>query len=528
MKKVSPNTPDQKKKIPYVVLTVCLCLLFFAAGVSVPMLVNSHNGSTAELSKFDSVLKILKNNWYFGQSEDKDELETRLVENAITGMTTLEEDPHTNYFNLEQAKAFSQSLAGSNVGIGVMFFPNSDGYMQVSRIFTNSTADSAGLQKGDIITQVGDKPTNSTPTEDLVSYIKSQDGKELQLTVLRDGNEQIVTVIPGEYDSTVSEEINDDYGEIILTSFSENSGEEFTEAVGRMQKAGVKNLIIDLRGNTGGYLSAAEQIASSLLPEDTVIFQEKDADGSTKSTKTLENYGQIDFDKIIILQDGDTASASEVLIGALKDNLPEDKLVTIGTNTYGKGTEQRSYLFKDGTSMKYTVAEWLTPNGTSVNEVGFEPDYEVEPASIRTVAYAAMEDDEVIEPDTVALNAQPAQMFLTFLGYDADRSDPYFSQKSSEALKQYQRDKGLDATGKIDKTTFEKLLEDVTVKLNEDDQELDTIRNKAISLITGKETGTTTQGGTTDLIEDTQDAELESIDGPVTLPDAIPIEDAQN
>lgn len=468
MKKVDQTKITKKKPwLPWAIAGGCAAC--FALGLIIPMAWPSGvtGTSSKDLAKFEEAYNILKNEWYY--AKDDEEIDTRLIEQALGGMTTLEEDRHTNYFSLEQAQAFQDSLAGSNVGIGVSFYPGDDGQMVVKEVFVNSTADRAGIQPGDEIIKVGDKETSSLSTDDLVAYIKSNDGKNLALQIKRGDEVLDLDVTPGTFDSTVSERVIDDVGIINLSSFSANSGKDFTDAIGRVQKEGAKHLVLDLRSNTGGYLSAAEQIASSFLPDDTTIFIEDLKDGTQKTLKTDNSYAQIDFDHIYILQNGNTASASEVLIGALKDNMP-DKVTTIGTNTYGKGTEQVTVPFDDGTSMKYTVAEWLTPNGTSINKVGFQPDVEITEDEVATVGYSPLGEEDVlsIAPDTVSPNAAAVQVYLRYLGYPAERSDSYFSAASSEALKQFQSDNGLEATGIVDNATFEKLLEVVGRRLNTD------------------------------------------------------------
>lgn len=481
LKKVTRTREQKKQTYGRMWLFGCLLVVAFSVGMLMPSLTGTATGGSSEMSKLQSVLGLLENNWYYAQ--DTEDLETRLVEQAIAGMTSLEEDPHTNYFNLEQAQQFSKLMSGSNVGIGISFMINDAGNMYVRQVFTNSTADQNGIRKGDQITRVDDLVVADCSAEDLVNYIQKRDGQSIALEIVRDGQTVQTTVTPGSYDTTVSEMIEGDYGEIILNSFSEKSGQEFTEAIGRMKQAGVRNLILDLRGNTGGYVYAVQEIASSLLPEGSVVFQEDDGSGKITEYKTADNYSQVTFDKIYILQNGDTASASEILIGALKDQLPEGSVVTIGSTTYGKGTEQRSVPFEDGTSMKYTVAEWKTPDGTSINNTGFEPDIAVDLPQVQSTGYHEMQDNETIAPDTVHDNAAAVQVFLQFLGYPADRTDSYFSPASSEALKSFQADQGLEATGTVDKTTFDRLIEQISKTMAEQQDTLDTARSKAIELI---------------------------------------------
>lgn len=482
---VPPAPPVKKKKRSSAAAPIILvCLLFFGMGIFVGMQ-GKQGASSAEFDKLQTVYNTLSDRWYYGSSDQ--EFKDRLLEQAITGMSTLEEDIHTNYFSLEQAEAFSKALAGSSVGIGIGFYPDANGNMVVKSVYTNSTADKAGLQPGDVIVQVGDQQADGTASEDLIAYIQGREGKDTDLQVVRDGQTMTITVTPGTFDNTVSLQLDpaDEAGIITLSSFSEYSGKDFADAAARARDAGMKNLIIDLRSNSGGYLSAVQDIASSLLPDDTVIFQEQTRDGNRKDLKTSKSYAMLDFDHIYLLQNEGTASASEVLIGALKDNLGDGKVTTIGTQSYGKGTEQVTQPFADGTSIKYTVAEWLTPNGTSINKVGFTPDVEVKESEARTVTYRTMEEGEVIMADSVNDNARALQVYLAYLGYPVDRTDTYFSAAGSQALAAFQADHGFEATGSADQQVMDALVDAVSTRLNSMENQEDQALAKVRELIAG-------------------------------------------
>ena len=401
-------------------------------------------------------------------------------------MVNMEDDPHTNYFDLETAKAFTSSLSGSNVGVGFQFFKNRDGHLTVSQVFLDSPAEQAGLKTGDIITNVDGFDTASKTTDEIVSYIKGKDSKEVTMEISRGGQMQTLKAVPGSYDLTVSATVDGNIGQIILNRFAENSGKHFNQAIKKIKDSGATKLILDLRDNTGGYVKAAQEVASSLLPADSVVFLEKMADGTVNEFKTSKQFSQTQFDEIVILQNENTASASEILIGALKDHLPEGTVITVGTNTYGKGTEQTAVPFEDGTSLKYTIAEWVTPNGTSINGVGFVPDVEAADPEVKKASYVVFAEDEVIEPDTVHANAGPVQIFLDYLGYPVERKDSYFAPSSSEALKTFQSEHGLEATGSVNKATFDALVQEVGFKLNEDRISMDTQYQKARSILEGK------------------------------------------
>lgn len=269
MKPVNKENLENSRKLKKTVwITTGLCAAFFAAGVSVPLLMDAHKNP--DFAKVENVYELLKDRWFYAdQSED---IDSRLAEQAIMGMTSLEEDPHTNYFNLEEAKAFSQSLEGSNVGVGISFFRNEDDEMTIRSVFLDSTADKAGLQNGDVLVKVGTKDTKGVSNEEITQTIQNYSGQKLPVEVRRGDEMLSLTLEPGQYDTTVTCEVEDGIGLIGLSSFSENSGKEFESAVKRLESRGVRDVVIDLRGNTGGYLSAAKEISEVLLPKDSVIF----------------------------------------------------------------------------------------------------------------------------------------------------------------------------------------------------------------------------------------------------------------
>lgn len=472
---VSWQYQNMLEKIGKHVSSIIACIICFALGVGVCLTIYKTN-TNPELEKFNTVYKILKNKWYYSDTIDDE----TLVEQALSGMVNFSEDPHTNYFSLEQAKLFSSSLEGSNVGIGLSFYSDVNNNMVCRHIFMDSPAQKANLQPGDVLIQINDMVCSESDTADVISYIKENENKELKVLYLRDNKQMETTITPSSYDSTVVCEIYDDYGYIILNSFSQNSAKYFNLAMQQLKEKGIKKMVLDLRDDTGGYLTSVLDIASCLLEKDSPVFIEKQKDKDIVQ-KSSNEYDRVEMNKIVILQNENTASAAEVLIGALKDNL-NDVVTTVGTTTYGKGTEQVSIPFDDGTSIKYTIAQWVTPKGTSMNKVGFEPDVKIENNKVSSVQYKQMEDDEQIVKDNVHVNAQALQLYLQFLGYEVDRTDTYFSPTSSKALEQYQIDHNLESTGNCDADTFKKIQADVLLKINE--MNLDSQYDKAISLIT--------------------------------------------
>lgn len=488
MQKVDLNQNKKKRKTSPMLIggvaIVCLAAGMVISSIfPIPFLSRNEVKQTSdELQKFQTVYDLMSDEWYY--SKDDEDIRTTLIENALLGMTSIPEDVHTSYLELERANAFSQSLAGSNVGIGISFYMDAENRPLIKDVYINSPADRAGVQIGDRILKVAKQDISGKSTDEIADLIKSYENQSIALQVERNGETVDLMVTPGSFDQTVSMRMIGDNGLITMNSFSQDTAKDFTDAVGRLRDQGAQNLILDLRNNTGGYLSSVIQIASSLLPKDSVVFKENLKDGSVNTIKTEDNYTQIDFNHIYVLQNSNTASASEVLIGALKDNMP-DKITTIGQNSYGKGTEQNTIPFNDGTSLKFTKAEWTTPNGLSINKVGFKPDAEVALSEVATVSYIPVSEENPLNigPDSVHANAKATQVFLRYLGYPAERSDEYFAPASSEALKAFQSDQGLEPTGIIDNTTFQRILDLVGQKLNEESMTNDEVLNRALEII---------------------------------------------
>ncbi|MGM9948115.1 S41 family peptidase [Floccifex sp.] len=450
--------------------TLIVCLLCFGLGISIPVTIQSIENND-ELEKFNSIYKILKEKWYYSDSYEN--IDETLIEQAISGMVDFDKDAHTNYFSLEQAQKFSSSLEGSNVGIGISLYLDENNNIVCDHIFMDSPAQKAKLKKGDIITKVDDLICSNEDYQDVISYIKDSENKEIKIEYIRNEKTYTTNIIPCSYDSTVVCEVYNDIGYVILNSFSESSAKTFHSALSSLQKKGIKKLVLDLRDDTGGYLTSVLDIASCLLPENTPVFIEKQKNETT-TKMTSDAYETIEMDQIVVLQNENTASAAEVLIGALKENL-ESKVTLIGTTTYGKGSEQVSVPFSDGTSLKYTIAKWETPSGKSIDGTGFEADIEVNKPEVLQVTYKEMKDDEVIERDSVNYNAKALQVYLDFLGYSVDRKDEYFSIQSSDALKQYQSDHGLEVSGNCDFNTFQMISNQVSIQIHKEqlDPQLD-------------------------------------------------------
>lgn len=454
------------------------CILCFAGGFGVSIVYNKSSViSDPTFSRLSEVYSIMSNKFYFGKEQD--DFNQKLIDGAVEGMVKAGGDTHTMYMDQDQSTNFTSTMEGSFVGIGVQFYEQSEDAFVVTRVYKNSPAQEAGMMKGDIIYSINGTICQNMDAERVKELIVGDTGSKVELDIIRENEHIKKSVERREIMDTVYSETSGNVGTIELTTFADTSGNEFGSHMEDIIQAGCDTLILDLRDNTGGYLISAQQIASYLLGEDEVIFKEESKDGKIVDYKTLSDYPHYTFNKILVLVNGNTASAAEVLTATLQEHLDA---TIIGTKTYGKGTVQVPLPFNDGSMLKYTVAEWLTPSGDKINDIGITPDEVIELDAAFTTLAPKLDDDESYHGDSVNVAARSVQTYLRFLGYSVDRTDEYFSLASSEALKQYQRDKGVEATGVINADIVNSLLSSVSLTYHDRQAEYDLQMKKAVEL----------------------------------------------
>lgn len=298
-------------------------------------------------------------------------------ESAIRGYLSGLGDPYAAYYSQEQLIEFMEDANGSYEGIGVVvsFSENGEDIVVVGP-FKGSPGEKAGILPGDIIMKVNDLDITGYTLEEVVKEIKGPKGTDVVVTVYREseGKTLDLTITRDEiHEQTVAYEmLPGDIGYMIITGFQEVTYGQFVEAIQELDKQNQKGLIIDLRNNPGGLVETVKLISDELLPEGLIVYTE-DKNGKRTEYKSDAEH---QFTKpLVILVNGYSASASEILAGAVKDH----KIGTIvGTTTYGKGLVQSTYQLDDGSAVKLTVARYFTPLGNYINEVGIEPDIVVE------------------------------------------------------------------------------------------------------------------------------------------------------
>lgn len=330
---------------------------------------NSYSPSKmdSELAEFEEVYDLINDSYY------KDVNKKTLIEGAINGMLDSLDDPHTSYFNKAETENFNELMNGSYEGIGAEISLDQDGNVIVFSVFKNSPAAEAGLKFNDKILEVNGTSTNGMNTTEVVSLIKDEDRDTADIKIERDGQtldveveKRIVEIESVE--SKIYEVDGKKIGYVLINTFANNTYEQFRENIENLEKQNIYGLVIDVRGNSGGYLHSVTSMLDMFLPKGAISYQIADKKTTYKYTSTTSesrNY------PVAVLVNKSSASASEILAIALKESYGAD---VVGTFTYGKGTVQTTKnLTTSGGMIKYTIQKWLSPKGNWINGVGVEP-----------------------------------------------------------------------------------------------------------------------------------------------------------
>ncbi len=473
----------QRNKRRKNVLMVVLCILFFLGGYlfngatsATPMINNRDGALESESQKFNEIYEIMQTEWYFGK--DQKDITEYLLDQSIFGLANYNEsDPHTQYLSAEEAKSLMTSLSGSLTGIGIQYYKQNDSIL-VDKVYKDSPAEKGGLIQGDIITKVDGVDITGMDIDKIKEMILGEEGTKVRVEIKRGSDVKTIEMTRATISITAYGYVKDGVGILELSSFSDNTADEVAAYAKAFKEQGVKNIVLDLRNNGGGYVQTALDIAGIFMgPGKTVIYQENKKGDLTayESNKVAETY---EFDNYAILMNANTASASELLAAAFKEHLHAS---LVGTKSYGKGTVQQSVDFKDGSIFKFTVAQWLTPTKEKINKVGLEPD--VESKLPTALTFTPSSDDKTYKVDEVGAGIKDAQIYLDFLGYDVDRQDGYFSSKTASALVQFEKDNKLAENQTIDEAILSALNSACARKWHDEKDTLDSQLLKAIEVV---------------------------------------------
>lgn len=327
----------------------------------------SFEGLEYTLSQFRTELE----NKYIGEINDE-----KLIDGALKGYVNALGDPYTTYYTKEEMKEIMEETNGNFVGIGIYMTENiKENVIMVIKPIENSPAEKAGILPGDIITKINDVEYTGNKLEEASNKIRGEEGTKVKLEIYRNGEtkEFEITRKKVVISHITTKVLEDNIGYIAISDFDGDCANEFKTKYKELEKKGITKLIIDIRNNGGGIVDKSLEIANTMIEKGSTLLITKDKKNNEDITKATEN--PIINMPVVVLTNEYSASASEILAGALKDN---NKATLVGTKTYGKGIIQELNKLSDGSGLKVTVSEYYTPNHTAINKIGITPDVEVE------------------------------------------------------------------------------------------------------------------------------------------------------
>lgn len=378
-----------------------------------------------DLAEISQKLMLLKQkvdqDFYF--EEDTDSMEEGIYAGMMAGLG----DPYSCYYTAEQYEELMVDTQGVYCGIGAMISQNLEtNVMTIIRVFEGSPAAEGGLLAGDMISKVDGRDVTQEELDIVVNnYVKGEENTEVTLTVFRPSVNDYLDITMTrknvEVPTVEHQMLTDDIGYVLITQFEMVTAQQFKDAVKDLESQGMKKLMIDLRSNPGGVVDSAVSIAAYMLPEGDIlttrykngqedVYRTKDKKLRVDSSQEggFPQYPVLDEDEldipIAILVNENSASASEILAGAMKDY---GRATLVGTTTFGKGIVQNLYPLKDGSAIKMTVAKYFTPSGYDLHEKGIQPDVEVElDAELAARGYYTLEEDNQVQKAIEVLNGE--------------------------------------------------------------------------------------------------------------------------
>lgn len=347
--------------------------------------------------KAESIQKVI--DAYYLEEENVEDVK----EGVYKGMVDALGDPYSVYFTKEEYDAFKESYTGEYCGIGASLLQDADtGIITIVKAFDGSPAKEAGMMTDDILYKVNGEEVTGQDLTEVVSKVKGLENTTVEITILRDSKEieMEVTRKTISIPTVESKMLENNIGYILISEFDEVTTSQYAEAYNSLQSQGMNSLIVDLRNNPGGGLSVVAEILDTILPEGMIVYHE-DKNGYREEYKSDEEH-KIDI-PMAVLVNGNSASASEIFAGAVKDY---GIGTLIGTKTFGKGVVQQMIDLGDGSAMKVTISKYYTPSGVCIHGTGIEPDIELE---FDSEAYKKDETDNQLQKAIEVLKGSKQQ-----------------------------------------------------------------------------------------------------------------------
>jgi len=442
------------KKRSGILITIVVILAFIIGGATTYVVLDRADSNVNieddELASFLEVLSEVRRSHYFYDGEND------LIRGAIEGLLESTGDAYSNFFTPSDFDNARTHLRGSFYGIGAEV-STINGQAVIVAPFPGSPAENYGVMPGDIVVAVDGEDVRDYDLSDVISRIRGDYGTVVTLEILRGGatNSINISVTRGRIaNETVRTEMLDfdgrNIGYLQVTTFGEETYNEFRAGIAELEAAGMEGLIIDMRNNPGGYLHTVTQMLSYLLPSGDLITSAVDREGHEQSYLTQgSSRPRLDVEIVTLINDG-SASASEIFAAAMMEVAGAE---VVGTTSFGKGTVQQSRPLSSGDILQLTTQAWLTPNGNLIEGHGITPTVYVEAPDFYYFLQVHLGDENILRYDMVHTGVASAQNILDLLGYDVDRVDGYFDRSTVEAIRDFQEANDLNATGNIDSET---------------------------------------------------------------------------
>ena len=443
-----------RKRISWLAI-LSVAVLAFTAGIVVTYVLFAlertvvHGSLDDEFGDLLLVLEELENSHYFFDEE------VDLVRGAIDGMISETGDSYTNFFLVSEFENAMGHLRETFYGIGAEV-TTINGDTTIVTPMRDSPAEYYGVLPGDVVLSVDGEDVRDEELRDVISKIRGEYGTVVTLGILRAGSDFIyIDVTRGRIvNETVTTDILEADGKTIgllrVSTFGEATLQHFRDAIGELEEAGIDGLIVDMRNNAGGYLTAVTGMISYLLPGELLITSAVDRDGEETTHYTSgDSSTRLNVD-IVTLINGGSASASEIFAAAM---IESGGFEVIGTTSFGKGTVQQSRPIGDDGMLQMTIQVWKTPNGNLIEGYGVEPTIYVEASEITGILQVNLGEEDVLVYDMVHAGVMSAQQILDALGYDVARTDGFFDSATVDALREFQASNDLEVTGEINGLT---------------------------------------------------------------------------
>ena len=346
---------------------------------------------SGNLNKLTNMINIIQQKFVGKKNPTKQEL----YEYAMTGLVNGLDDPYSEYLTKKDLESFTEDLDGEYVGVGMSIDKKKDAPLVVVSPFVGSPAAKAGMKIGDKVTKVDKTDIIPLNAKETVNLLKGKQGTKVDVEVVREGvkNPFTVTIVRDtiKLEMVESKMLQDQIGYVSLLKFGNHTGAELKKHIEQLQAQGMKGLILDLRSNPGGSLKEAQDISSLFITQDLVVYLKYKNGQETRYNRTMPNLGNF---PLIVLVNGGSASASEIVTGAIKDY---KRGTVIGQKTFGKGIVQEVIPLEGGDAIKLTVAQYFTPNGNYIHEKGIEPDIKVDMEEVLSIKGYANDSEEARE-----------------------------------------------------------------------------------------------------------------------------------